>query len=80
MIIRIEETPYSSLTFYKGELEVNNEVRIFQVTKDENKIEKRKKLNFYAEGAKFTEIEKTEILMSFNEMLGQQINENIIEE
>jgi hypothetical protein len=80
MVIRINKDEFASLKFYEGEIEVNGELRKFEVTLDTNTKDKRKKINFYADGSKFTEIEKTEILMSFNEMLGQQINENIIEE
>ena len=82
MIIRIAEKPHASLTFYKGELEINGEKRVYQVCLDVNDDEKRKKINFYADGTKFTEIEKVEILTFFNEqLLGQSVNEdNIIQE
>ncbi len=79
MIIRIAEKAHSSLTFYKGELEVDGNKRVFQVCLDVNEDEKRKKINFYADGSKFSEIEKTEILMFFNEqILNIKINEDII--
>jgi hypothetical protein len=81
MIIRIAEKPHANLSFWKGELEVNGNIRLYQITLDENKDEFRKKINFYTDGSKFTEVEKVEILTFFNEkLLNQNINENIIEE
>ena len=79
MIIRINRDPFASLTFYEGEIEVNRNIRVYQLTLDTNIRDKRKKINFYADGSKFTEIEKTEILMFFNEMiLNRKINEDIL--
>lgn len=80
MIIRIADKPYSSLTIYKGELEIDGNKKAFEVCLDVNESEKRKKINLYADGSKFSEIEKTEILMTFNEMLGRKIEINTIEE
>ncbi len=79
MKITIIDRPVSQLSFYKGDIEINGEVRAFQVCLDINSEEKRKKINFYADGSKFTEGEKTDILMQFNEqLLGVKINEDII--
>lgn len=80
MIIRIDEEPYSGLKFFKGEVELNGSKRIFEICLDTNIIEKRKKINFLSNIAQFSEIEKTEILMTFNEMLGRKIEINTIEE
>lgn len=81
MLIEIDKNPFSSLTFYKGQLKTDSEIKLFQICLDINESEKRKKINFYADGAKFTEIEKTDILMVFNEqILSLKINDNTIEE
>ena len=65
---------------FKGELDIEGAKRVFQVCLDINIEEKRKKINFYADGSRFTEKEKTEILLAFNEMLGRNVDNNTVEE
>ena len=81
MVIRINKDCYSQLRFFNGEIVIDDKVRKYQLCFDENFEEKRKKINFYADGSNYTEKEKEEILLAFNELINPAIVINsIIEE